>query len=82
MMEDGSDRGAPMLFERLPSSVFVCVFLFVAAVQRTQIGLVSRLFARVAQARLKRDIDGKSIIAKFLKSVCIFRHELLFSGRA
>lgn len=52
MMTDSSDRGAAMLFERLPSSVFVCVFLFVAAVQRTQIGLVSRLFARVAQARV------------------------------
>jgi hypothetical protein len=53
MMEDRSDLGAPMLFEHLPSSVFVCIFLFVAAVQRTQIGLVSRLFARVAQARLQ-----------------------------
>jgi hypothetical protein len=68
MMEDCSDRGAPMLFERLPSSVFVCVFLFVAAVQRTQIGLVSRLFARVAQARLKWGIDGNPIIAKCLIS--------------
>jgi hypothetical protein len=63
MDADRSDLS--ILFERLPSSLFVFVFMFVAAAQRTQIGLVSRLFARVAQhATLWRHLDLGSSAAR------------------